>query len=62
MPYDWTKAEAEREVLEAVKQGLDAVILSPTAILGPCDFKPSPMGGACPKALQQWRLKPIHFY
>jgi len=28
----------------AVAEGLDAVIVRPTAILGPCDFKPSDMG------------------
>ena len=42
--YDRSKADAERIVLEAVKEGLDAVIVIPTAILGPWDFKPSYMG------------------
>ena len=42
--YDLSKASAERVVLEAVREGLDAVIVSPTAIIGPCDFKPSWMG------------------
>jgi dihydroflavonol-4-reductase len=44
MAYDWTKAEAEREVQSAVSRGLDAVIVNPTAILGPCDFKLSSLG------------------
>jgi len=42
--YDRAKAEAERLVLGAVERGLDAVIVSPTAVLGPYDFQPSPMG------------------
>jgi dihydroflavonol-4-reductase len=42
--YDLAKAEAERRVLAAVADGLDAVILNPTAVLGPFDFQPSPMG------------------
>ncbi len=44
--YDQSKAESERVVLQAVKSGLDAVILSPTAIIGPVDYKPSLMGQA----------------
>jgi dihydroflavonol-4-reductase len=43
-PYDWSKAAAEREVLGAVARGLDAVIIAPTAILGPHDCRPSLMG------------------
>ncbi len=42
--YDGTKAAGEREVLAAVAQGLDAVIVNPTGVLGPHDHKPSPMG------------------
>lgn len=42
--YDRSKARGEREVLAGVRQGLDAVILNPTAVLGPFDFKPSRMG------------------
>ncbi len=42
--YGWTKAESERLVLEAAAEGLDAVIISPTAILGPFDCKPSHLG------------------
>ena len=43
-PYDRTKAEAERCVLEAAEQGLSVAIVSPTAVLGPHDFKPSRLG------------------
>jgi dihydroflavonol-4-reductase len=42
--YDQAKAEAERLVLGAGERGLDAVIVSPTAVLGPFDLQPSPMG------------------
>jgi dihydroflavonol-4-reductase len=42
--YDQSKAEAERIVLESVKHGLDAIIISPSAIIGPHDYKPSLMG------------------
>jgi len=42
--YDVSKAAAERIVLSASTRGLDATILNPTAVLGPFDFQPSPMG------------------
>jgi dihydroflavonol-4-reductase len=42
--YDRAKAEAERLVLAAAGRGLPAVVLNPTAVLGPFDFQLSPMG------------------
>ena len=45
-PYDRSKALAEKEVLAGIRRGLDAVILNPTAIVGPYDFKPSYFGQA----------------
>jgi dihydroflavonol-4-reductase len=42
--YDRSKALGEREVLAGVEQGLDAVIVNPTGVMGPNDFKPSRMG------------------
>ena len=42
--YDASKVAAERVVHEAIDAGLDAVILNPTAILGPHDFRPSHLG------------------
>jgi dihydroflavonol-4-reductase len=42
--YDWTKAESERRIMEAAGKGLDAVIINPTAVVGPYDFKPSFFG------------------
>ncbi|MCK6531260.1 NAD-dependent epimerase/dehydratase family protein [Myxococcota bacterium] len=46
LPYDRSKAQGEKEVLEAVRGGLDAVIVNPTAVVGPFDFRPSPFGEA----------------
>jgi dihydroflavonol-4-reductase len=44
LAYDLTKARSEDEVQRGVKEGLDAVIVNPGAVIGPFDFKPSPMG------------------
>lgn len=44
-PYDRSKSEADAFVREAsANDGLDAVIVNPTSIIGPYDFEPSPMG------------------
>lgn len=43
-PYDRTKAEAQRRVLAACEQGLNASIIHPTGIIGLYDYKPSRMG------------------
>ncbi len=42
--YDRTKAEATLAVLEAVRSGLDAVIVCPTGIIGPHDYRGSETG------------------
>ncbi len=42
--YDRTKAAGEREVRAQVDRGLDAVIVNPTAVIGPHDLSGSPMG------------------
>ena len=42
--YDQSKQSGQLEILEGVKQGLNAVILNPTAIYGPFDFRPSLSG------------------
>jgi len=44
MPYSHTKALAEHELLRAVVDGLDAVIATSTACVGPYDYLPSRMG------------------
>jgi dihydroflavonol-4-reductase len=45
-PGDYGKAKAEASciVLEAIRRGQDAVIVNPTAVLGPFDFRISEMG------------------
>ncbi len=42
--YDLSKADGERRVREVIGRGLGAVIVHPTAIIGPWDFEPSRMG------------------
>ena len=44
--YESSKAEGERIILHAAEKGLHAVILSPTAVLGPCDYQHSYQGQA----------------
>jgi len=51
--YDRTKAEASLVILEEVRRGLDAVIVCPTGIVGPFDFR----GGAMGRQVRQW-MKP----
>lgn len=50
--YEFTKAEGEREVMKAVKEGLNAVILNPTAVIGPFDYRDSLLGRAIRKIYQ----------
>jgi dihydroflavonol-4-reductase len=45
-PYAVSKAEAEAEVRRAAAEGMDTVILNPTAVVGPHDYRPSLMGRA----------------
>ena len=42
--YDRSKAEASLAVQEAVRRGQDAVIVCPTGVIGPFDFRGSEMG------------------
>jgi dihydroflavonol-4-reductase len=44
--YNRSKALAEEAVHQAVKDGLEAVIINPTSVVGPNDFKPSLIGQA----------------
>ena len=44
LPYDRSKAGGELEIQKGISRGLDAVTVNPTAVLGPHDYKPSPMG------------------
>jgi len=43
-PYDRSKAAGEKEVLKGIQKGLNAVIINPTGIIGPFDFRPSHSG------------------
>ncbi|MBD3413657.1 MAG: NAD-dependent epimerase/dehydratase family protein [Candidatus Aminicenantes bacterium] len=51
--YDCSKADGTKEILEAAKTGLDAVVISPTAVIGPNDFGPSRMGKVLMKLYHQ---------
>ncbi len=42
--HDVAKSDAEKEVMKGISQGLDTIILNPTAAIGPYDFKPSLLG------------------
>jgi len=44
MMYETTKVKGDKIVLEGIRNGLDAVIVNPSAIIGPNDFKPSLIG------------------
>jgi dihydroflavonol-4-reductase len=50
--YAFTKAESERLILIAANEGLNAVILSPTAVIGPFDYRGSLLGSALIKIYQ----------
>ncbi len=44
--YAFTKAEGERLVMQATGEGLNAVVLCPTAVVGPFDYRGSFLGQA----------------
>jgi dihydroflavonol-4-reductase len=45
-PYDRSKAAGEEAVFQGIQKGLDAVIIRPTAVIGPYDYQPSHLGTA----------------
>ena len=45
-PYDLSKATGERLVRQAAGEGVNAVIINPTGVIGPYDYKPSHFGQA----------------
>jgi len=51
--YDRSKAEATLEVQKAAAGGLNAVIVCPTGVIGPYDFRSSMMGDIIRTAAQQ---------
>lgn len=44
--YDRSKAMGHKIMIEGSKEGLEVVVLNPTAIIGPNDYKPSLLGNA----------------
>lgn len=42
--YDRTKAQASMEVIKGGQQGLDIVLVAPSGVLGPCDYRISQLG------------------
>jgi len=46
LAYDCSKAAGENEVCNGIERGLDAIIINPTAIIGPNDYEPSYLGEA----------------
>ena len=55
--YDRSKAIASLEVLELTKTGLDAVVICPTGIIGPNDFRGSEIG----RMISRWMESKLHF-
>jgi len=55
--YDRTKAEASLAVLQAASRGLHAVIVCPTGVIGPYDYRRSEMG----EMILGWMLSPFHW-
>ena len=43
-PYAWSKVLASREIFQGMTRGLNAIIISPTAIVGPNDYQLSKFG------------------
>ena len=46
VPYDLSKAAGERLVRQAASEGINAVIINPTGVIGPYDYRPSHFGQA----------------
>jgi len=54
--YDRSKWAGEQAVQAVVAQGLDAVIVNPTGVIGPLDFAPSRMGAVF-RGVREHRLR-----
>jgi dihydroflavonol-4-reductase len=54
--YNRTKAEGTMRMLDAVQQGLDAVVVCPTGIIGPHDYLQSEMGAT----IQNFARQKLH--
>ncbi len=55
--YDRSKAEATVAVLEKVKEGLPAVIVCPTGVIGPYDYKKSELGSI----MSGWLMNKVNY-
>jgi dihydroflavonol-4-reductase len=44
IPYEMSKAQGEKIVYEYLDKGLEVIVMNPTSIIGPFDFKPSLTG------------------
>jgi dihydroflavonol-4-reductase len=55
--YDRSKAEATLAVLDKVKDGLPAVIVCPTGVIGPYDYKNSELGSL----MNSWMLNKVNY-
>jgi len=55
--YDRTKAEASLLVQQAAREGLDVVIVCPTGVIGPHDYRRSEMG----ETILEWMSRKISF-
>ena len=55
--YDQSKAEATLAVLEAAKNGFPAVVVCPTGVVGPYDYKGSEIG----VLIQEWMMHKVNF-
>ena len=52
--YAVTKIKATQAVFEAARAGLNVVVVFPSGVTGPFDFKPSEMGGRIQQFLRGW--------
>lgn len=55
--YDQSKAEATLSVLAAAEKGFPAVVVCPTGVIGPFDYKGSEIG----VLIQSWMHHPVNF-
>jgi len=58
--YAISKAEATQSVLAAAREGLDAVVVFPTGIIGPYDFRPSHTGQLVISAVRRKLMAYVH--
>jgi dihydroflavonol-4-reductase len=56
--YDRTKAAASLALLAEVEKGLDAVLVCPTGVIGPYDFRRSEMG----HLIRSWMKRRVHVF